>query len=91
MSYPSESTTPSEVQAPQVVHEQPVLPPATLLTIAKLHVIDQGVHEIAKDFRFTVEEVKEYFDKCADMALTRLRFQRMREELSAKFHDDLHH
>lgn len=91
INYPSESTAPSEAQAPQVVHEQPVLPPATLLTIAKLHVIDQGIHEIAKDFRFTVEEVREYYDKCADIALTRLRFQRMREELSAKFRDDLQH
>jgi len=71
------------------VSEQPPLPAATLLTIAKLHVIDQSIREIAKDFRFTVEEVQEYYDKCADMAKTRLRFRDMREELNTKFRDDL--
>ena len=69
--------------------EPPPLPTATLLTIAKLHVIDQSIREIAKDFRFTVEEVQEYYDKCADMLKTRLRFQNMREELNTKFRDDL--
>jgi hypothetical protein len=53
-----------------------------------LHVIDQGIHQIARDFRFTVEEVQEYYDKCGEMALTQLRFQRMREELQTKFEDD---
>ena len=65
--------------------EQPTLPTATLLAIANLHVIDQTIREIARNFRFTVEEVQEYYDKCGDMASTRTRFQRMREELSAKF------
>ena len=54
-----------------------------------LHVIDQGIHQIAKDYRFTVEEVQEYYDKCGEMALTQSRFQKMREELQAKFRDDL--
>lgn len=54
-----------------------------------LHVIDQGIHQIARDFRFTVEEVQEYYDKCGEMALTQSRFQNMREELQAKFRDDL--
>ncbi|KAF8807554.1 hypothetical protein BYT27DRAFT_7189632 [Phlegmacium glaucopus] len=54
-----------------------------------LHVIDQGIREIARDFRFTVEEVQEYYDRCGEMTLTHLRFQRMREELQAKFRDDL--
>lgn len=67
--------------------EELPLPTATLLAIANLHVIDQGIREIAKDFRFTVEEVKEYYDKCGEMGLTRMRFQRMREELTAKFSD----
>jgi hypothetical protein len=71
------------------ISDQPPLPPATLLTIAKLHVIDQSIREIAKDFRFTREEVQEYYDKCADMVKTRLRFQKMREELNTKFRDDL--
>ena len=65
------------------------LPAAALLTIAKLHVIDQGIREIAKESRFTLEEVQEYYDKCADMAKTRLRFHKMREELNTKFGDDL--
>jgi hypothetical protein len=56
---------------------------------ANLHVIDQGILQIAKDFRFTVEEVQEYYDKCGEMTLTQLRFQKMREELQAKFRDDL--
>jgi hypothetical protein len=54
-----------------------------------LHVIDQGILQIAKNFRFTVEEVQEYYDKCGEMTLTHSRFQRMREELQAKFQDDL--
>ncbi|KAF8912817.1 hypothetical protein CPB84DRAFT_466280 [Gymnopilus junonius] len=67
--------------------EHPPLPTATLLAIANLHVIDQSIREIARDFRFTVEEVQEYYDKCGEMGLTRMRFQRMREELAAKFND----
>jgi len=54
-----------------------------------LHVIDQGILQIARDFRFTIEEVQEYYDKCGEMTQTQLRFQRMREELQAKFQDDL--
>jgi len=50
-----------------------------------LHVIDQGIRQIARDHRFTVEEVQEYYDKCGEMALTQSRFQKMREELQAKF------
>jgi len=54
-----------------------------------LHVIDQGIREIAREFRFTIEEVQEYYDKCGEMAMTHLRFRRMREELQARFRDDL--
>ncbi|KAF8973716.1 hypothetical protein BDZ97DRAFT_388268 [Flammula alnicola] len=65
------------------------LPTAALVAIANMHVIDQGIRDIAKDFRFTVEEVQEFYDKCGEMGLTRSRFQRMREELQAKFKDDI--
>jgi len=47
-----------------------------------VHVIDQSIRDIAKDFRFTVEEVQEYYDKCGEMARTRRRFEKMRGELS---------
>ena len=54
-----------------------------------MHVIDQSIRDIARDFRFTVEEVQEYYDKCGEMGRTRIRFQRMREELVAKFCEDM--
>jgi hypothetical protein len=79
------TTSTSDMHGEQVGHEKPSLPPTDLLTIATLHVIDIGMRDIAKEFRFTIEEVKEYYDKCADMLKTRSRFQRMREELSARF------
>lgn len=59
-----------------------------LVQIASLHVIDQGIREIANDYRFTVEEVHEYYDKCGEMGRTRTRFQKMRRELQLKFGDD---
>ena len=59
-----------------------------LLAIANIHVIDQGIRDIAKEFRFTVEEVQEYYDKCGEMGRTRTRFQKMRQELLAKFMDE---
>ena len=52
-----------------------------------LHPIDQGVRDIAREFRFTVEEVQEFYDRCGEMGRTRTRFQKMREELS-RFDDD---
>jgi hypothetical protein len=52
-----------------------------------VHVIDQSIRDIAKEFRFTVEEVQEYYDKCGEMGRTRSRFERMRRELS-KLADD---
>ncbi|KDR85148.1 hypothetical protein GALMADRAFT_233800 [Galerina marginata CBS 339.88] len=67
------------------IGEPSTLPTAALMAIANMHVIDQGIREIAKDFRFTVEEVQEFYDKCGEMGITRMRFQRMREELTAKF------
>lgn len=64
------------------------LTPQTVVAIANMHVIDQGIQDIAKEFRFTVEEVQEYYDKCGEMGRTRNRFQKMREELQSKFIDD---
>jgi hypothetical protein len=59
-----------------------------LQAIANVHVIDQSIRDIAKEFRFTVEEVQEYYDKCGEMGRTRMRFQRMRQELQVKFAND---
>ncbi len=43
--------------------------------------------KIASEFRFTVEEVQEYYDKHGDIAKTHSRFQRMREMI-AQLDDD---
>lgn len=48
-----------------------------------LHPLDQAVRAIAKDYRFTVEEVQEYYDQCGDAERTRNRFMKMREMLKA--------
>jgi hypothetical protein len=53
-----------------------------------VHVIDQGIRDIAKEFRFTVEEVQEYYDKCGEMGRTRRRFEKMRRELSRLMDDN---
>ncbi|KNZ73454.1 hypothetical protein J132_03218, partial [Termitomyces sp. J132] len=66
---------------------QTELTPQDLMAIANIHVIDQGIRDIAKEFRFTVEEVQEYYDKCGEMGRTRMRFQKMRQQL-AKFAED---
>jgi len=55
---------------------------------ADMHVVDSIVYNIAQEFRFTVEEVKEYYDKCGDADRTRSRFRRMREALTALEEDD---
>jgi hypothetical protein len=34
-----------------------------------MHVVDQTVQEIAAEFRFTVEEVQEFYDKVRCLAL----------------------
>ncbi|KAI0824274.1 hypothetical protein BC628DRAFT_1339733 [Trametes gibbosa] len=57
-------------------------PSAAPCTTNGLHVIDQAVRDIAKDFRFLVEEVQEYYDKCGDPERTRNRFKKMREVLN---------
>ncbi|KAJ3567364.1 hypothetical protein NP233_g6408 [Leucocoprinus birnbaumii] len=58
---------------------------STLVALANMHVIDQSIREIAKDYRFTLEEVQEFYDKCGEMGHTRQRFQKMRELLTEKF------
>ncbi|KAK7058823.1 hypothetical protein VNI00_001447 [Paramarasmius palmivorus] len=62
-----ESTTQQTMQAIAVVAE---------------HVIDQSLRAIADQFRFTLGEVREYYDKCGDMERTSKRFQKMREHLA---------
>lgn len=49
----------------------------------QLHCIDQAIYDIANEFRFTVQEVKEFYDKCGEMERTRTRFQRMRQLLNS--------
>ncbi|RPD63051.1 hypothetical protein L226DRAFT_549322 [Lentinus tigrinus ALCF2SS1-7] len=53
-----------------------------------LHPIDQAVQDIAKEFRFTVEEVQEYYDKCGDPERTKNRFKKMRDVLNTLMDDD---
>lgn len=57
-------------------------------TSAGMHIVDRTVRDIAREFRFTVEEVKEYYDKCGDADRTRTRFKRMRDVLSALDDDE---
>lgn len=49
---------------------------------ASLFTIDQMIDDIAREYRFTAQEVKEFYDKCGEMERTRNRFQKMRELLS---------
>ena len=53
-----------------------------------MHPVDQAVHGIAREFRFTVEEVQEYYDKCGDPERTRTRFMSMRAVLNTLKDDD---
>jgi hypothetical protein len=48
-----------------------------------LHVVDRSILDIALEFRFTVDEVQEYYDRCGAMDRTRARFKKMREVLTA--------
>jgi hypothetical protein len=50
--------------------------------LGPLHVIDQVILDTARKFRFTVEEVKEYYDRCGDLNRTTNRFAHMREVLA---------
>ncbi|EIN13496.1 hypothetical protein PUNSTDRAFT_117254 [Punctularia strigosozonata HHB-11173 SS5] len=51
-------------------------------TLASMHMMDRELYSIARDHRFTLEEVQEYFNKTGDLERTRERFRRMREQLS---------
>lgn len=53
-----------------------------------LHVVDQVILDVARRFRFTVAEVKEYYDRCGDLNRTTNRFARMREVLTNLPDDD---
>ncbi len=55
---------------------------------AVLHVVDQSILDIALEYRFTVGEVQEYYDRCGAMDRTRARFKKMREILLALPDDD---
>ena len=55
--------------------------------LANIHATERALRDIAKSFRFTYEEVKEYYDRCHDLARVRIRFQEMREVLRARFGD----
>ncbi|KIJ21610.1 hypothetical protein PAXINDRAFT_123573 [Paxillus involutus ATCC 200175] len=46
-----------------------------------LHCIDQAIYDIANECRFTIQEVKEFYDRCGEMERTRTRFQKMRQIL----------
>ncbi|KAF9044851.1 hypothetical protein BDZ89DRAFT_1008374 [Hymenopellis radicata] len=59
-----------------------------LMPLPGVHVIDQAICDIAMDFKFTVEEVQSYYDKCGEMGRTRERFGKMREMLTAHFSED---
>ncbi|KAJ3895070.1 hypothetical protein GG344DRAFT_86141 [Lentinula edodes] len=53
------------------------------------HVLEQELSEIALQTRFTVEEVREYYDKYGgDLERTSRRLQKMREHLNALLDDD---
>ena len=44
--------------------------------------------DIARQFRFTTEEVKAYYDKCGDINRTSRRFSKMRDVLTNLPDDD---
>lgn len=62
---------------------------STLVALANMHVIDHSLQEISQAYRFTLEEVQEFYDKCGEMGRTRQRFQLMREFLAEKFPSDV--
>ena len=59
------------------------------MALASMHMIDQGIRDIAKEYRFTLDEVQEFYDKCGEMDRTKARFQRMRELLQERFGNDV--
>ncbi|KAJ2928931.1 hypothetical protein H1R20_g8295, partial [Candolleomyces eurysporus] len=71
-------------QAPRAGSD-PTIDAQALVALASIHVIDHTLTEIARESRFTVEEVKEFYDQCGEMEQTRNRFQEMRQFLQEKF------
>lgn len=66
-----------------------ILPPdSSSAQLSTLHVVDQAIYDIAQQFRFTTEEVKEYYDKCGDINRTTNRFRKMRQVLTNLPDDD---
>ncbi|KAJ7706381.1 hypothetical protein B0H17DRAFT_1036972 [Mycena rosella] len=68
--------------------DEPTSSPQTDVKASDMHVLDQGIREIATDFRFTVEEVQAYYDRCGEMGRTRERFKAMRSVLTLRFPED---
>ncbi|KAJ7597193.1 hypothetical protein C8J56DRAFT_772374, partial [Mycena floridula] len=56
--------------------------PQAVVAIPGLHLIDQTIRDIAQDYRFTIEEVKEFYERTGDMLRTQARFRKMREALA---------
>jgi hypothetical protein len=54
-----------------------------ILSDPGVHLIDRTLQEIATEYRFTLEEVKEFYDQCGEMERTKTRFQKMRQILSS--------
>ena len=46
------------------------------------------MQDIAREFRLTTEEVREYYDKCGDPERTRNRFKKMRDVLNTLKDDE---
>ncbi|KAL1741483.1 hypothetical protein HDZ31DRAFT_84797 [Schizophyllum fasciatum] len=55
--------------------------------LSRIHATERALRDIARSFRFTYEEVREYHDKCGDTARVRMRFQEMRAVLKERFPD----
>jgi len=70
------------------LEQQAQLSTQELMAIANIHILDHTIRDIAKEYRFTVEEVKEFYDKCGEMGRTKERFRKMRELLQEKFGSD---
>jgi hypothetical protein len=74
----------------KIIYSEPIPSPQTEpRPQPDLHVLDQAIREIASEFRFTVEEVQAFYDRCGEMERTRTRFKDMRALLSERFPDDV--
>jgi len=48
-----------------------------------VHYIDQAIYDIANEFKFTIQEVKEFFEMCSEMDHTRKQFHQMQQLLKS--------